>query len=67
MEIFGDGQVFGDPGDSGSPVLDGASPTAVGLLWGGSRAGQFAPGGHFCSMSLIANVEAHLGISTVWA
>ncbi|MEU0254152.1 hypothetical protein ABZ299_16950 [Streptomyces sp. NPDC006184] len=67
VEIYGGGDVFGDPGDSGSLVLDGASPTAVGLLWGGSKAGQFVRGGHFCSMSLISNVEAHLGFSTVWA
>jgi hypothetical protein len=67
VEIFGGGGVFAEPGDSGSLVLDAVEPTALGLLWGGSRGGQFAAGGKFCSMSLISNVEAHLGISTVWA
>ncbi|MFC5740782.1 hypothetical protein [Dyella tabacisoli] len=67
VEIFGNGGVFVDGGDSGSLVLDGVGSTALGLLYGASRGGAFAPAGHFGMMSLIANVEARLGVSTVWA
>lgn len=67
VEIFGNGGVFAEPGDSGSLVIDGAEPIALGLLWGADQARGFAPAGHFASMSLIANVEANLGISVVWA
>ncbi len=67
VEIFGGGAVFAEAGDSGSLVLDALQPTALGLLWAASRGTALAPPGHFASMSLIANVETHLGISTVWA
>lgn len=67
VEIHGGGPVFAQAGDSGSLVLDANSPTAVGLLWGGSKGGAFAPDGKFGAMSLIGNVESALGISVVWA
>ncbi|WP_214321407.1 S1 family peptidase [Nonomuraea sediminis] len=59
VEILGKGGKFCDKGDSGSVVLDATEPTALGLLWGAQ--------GTFGIMSLISNVEAHLGISMVWA
>lgn len=67
VEIYGGGNIFALEGDSGSLVLDATSATAVGLLWGGSKGGAFAPDGKFGAMSLIRNVELQLGVSVVWA
>jgi hypothetical protein len=67
VEIYGGGTIYAQQGDSGSLVLDATDPTAVGLLWGGTRGGAFAAAGLFGTMSLISNVEAELGISVVWA
>lgn len=64
VEVLGDG-IFGQPGDSGSLVLDAAVPTAVGLLWGRNKGG-FAPAGKFGYFSDIRAVQARLGFSTVW-
>ncbi|GEM_PF-940308 len=47
-------------GDSGSIVLLKNSPTAVGLLWGGT------PSGIRGVMSSIRNVESQLGVNMVW-
>jgi hypothetical protein len=66
VEIFGGGGIFAEPGDSGSLVIDGSTPTALGLLWGASRGGPFAAPGKFGTMSLIGNVEAQLGVSMIW-
>ena len=65
MEILGDG-IFCDDGDSGSLVLDEASPSAVGLLWGMNPAG-LAPAGKIGYMCDIGNVESSLGVSVVFA
>jgi hypothetical protein len=65
-QVLGDA-VFCEPGDSGSLVLEESGPTAVGLLWGQSAAGTFAPAGKLGYMSEIGNVEAALGVSVVWA
>lgn len=67
VEIFAGGGSFAQPGDSGSLVLDATEPTALGLLWGATTGGAFAPGGKFGTMSLIRNVELQLGVSMVWA
>ncbi len=67
VELWGGGGVFARPGDSGSLVLDAGRPTALGVLWGGTKGGEFAPSGKFGTMSLIGHVEDRLGVSTVWA
>ncbi|MFU2017694.1 hypothetical protein ACM6Q7_21960 [Peribacillus butanolivorans] len=52
--------VFACRGDSGSVVLDINTPTAVGLLWGGSDCGTRG------IMSQIRNVESQLKVNVVW-
>jgi hypothetical protein len=54
--------IFSRGGDSGSLVLQKDSQTAVGLLWGGVRAG-----GIRAVMSDITIVESRLGVTLVWA
>jgi hypothetical protein len=71
IEILGmDGAIFAAEGDSGSLVMvDGEPSTAMGLLWGmnqRSRTSLLAPG-RKAYMSPIAEVEAKLGISVVFA
>ncbi|MEU2060354.1 hypothetical protein [Streptomyces sp. NPDC013455] len=56
--------IFARPGDSGSLVLDATQPTAVGLLWGANKAGEFGSvEGRIGMMSEIVNVEAQLGVT----
>ncbi len=63
-EIVGD-TLFCQRGDSGALVLEEASDTAVGLLWGTNAEDQLAPAGKIAYMSMIRNVETALGVSAV--
>jgi hypothetical protein len=52
-------------GDSGSLVLDGSSPTAVGLLWGSNPATALTEEGRIGVFSKIRHVELALGVTPV--
>lgn len=52
---------FCQEGDSGSLVLDGLSPTAVGILYGAN------PSGTRAIMSKMPTVESRLGVKAAWA